>query len=261
MTRLPHVAAAVLGWHLARRRPDYRGTSTALLVLLAIRLARSGARALRGDVAGRLALYAEGVTPPPYVGAARVAWALDTALAVAWYVALAVTVWRGLRVPLGERGEQHHGEDDHRDPMVLDSSKGAAEHEARGSDVVGALVDHSHPRMIATLAALVALACALFALYPTVRGRPVELAMVGVFAVSLAVQLAAVTRYALRWRAPDLAAGVALVLAVSSLADAAGPWILARPVRDWLVGEPAGAVTWGVIAAVEVWALARGREG
>ena len=239
--------AWALGWHLARRRPDYRGTSTALLVLLAIRLARSGARALRGDVAGRLALYIEGVTPPPYVGAARAAWALDTALAVAWYVALAVTVWRGLK---------DDGPEVAPEPIPLS-------HRPPGG-VLPRRSRCSHPtpsKRLAILAALAILSTSIFLAYPAVRGRPVELALVAVFAVSLAAQLAAVTRYTLRWRAPDLAAGVALVLAVSSLADAAGPWILARPVRDWLVGEPAGAVTWGVIAAVEVWALARGREG
>ena len=79
------------------------------------------------------------------------------------------------------------------------------------------------------------------------------------FLAALAVELYAVTRYALRWEQPDAARIVALVLVCSSLADLAGPWALRQPVRDWYVGQAIAVATWAVVAAVLIGALVRGR--
>jgi len=267
---LPHLLAALLGCALSRRVPNYRRVPVALAWLLALDLAAQALRLARGDVDARLAAYVAGGEVPPYVGAARAAWAVEQVLRAGWYAVRAGAVWQ----VLAARGVVKRGSTTGRGGGDLKDETPAGR---RPGGLCCAPASRS-PRMSAgplgwgsvariraisaglrTLLAFAALASSLvlFALYPLVRGRPAELAAVALFVAALAAQLVAATRYILRWRAPDAAQAVALVLVCGALADAAGPWIVGQPVRDWYAGGPSGAAMWGVVAAIEAVALAK----
>lgn len=81
------------------------------------------------------------------------------------------------------------------------------------------------------------------------------------FALALAAQAIAVLRFALRGKRPDSPQLVALLLALSSLASAAGPWAFGAPDRDWLLARWISVVTWIVVGGVETWTLLRRRIG
>jgi hypothetical protein len=227
-TLIPHAVAALLGVGLARADERYRFMSRALLVLLVARVGAEASRLFRPDKAERVAAYAAGLHVAPYEGIARASWAVEQVAVVVWYAALAWAVWRALK------------------------------QESPGSDQLPRLSTARPWRLAgATLLAPAFLASSalLFFLYPLVRGRPVELASVVVFCAALAVQLVAATRYILRWRRPDAAQGVALVLVAGSVADAAGPWIQGRPSLHWFAGEPVGVLIWCVAIGVELWGI------
>jgi hypothetical protein len=228
-TLIPHAIAAALGLCAARADKGYRLMSHALLVLFGARSVLEASRLFRPDRAERKAAYAAGVLVAPYEGAARASWAVEQVAVVAWYAVLAWVVWRALK---DERPQEHTGG-------------------VRGTERM--------PGLILLALAFLASSALLFFLYPLIRGRPTEVASVVVFCAALAVQLVAATRYILRWRRPDAAQGVALVLVAGSVADAAGPWIQARPSLHWFAGEPVGVLIWGVIAGAEIWTIVKRR--
>ncbi len=83
------------------------------------------------------------------------------------------------------------------------------------------------------------------------------------FWLALALQVIAAARLIARREIPDQVATVGLILAASSLADVAGPWLMGAPVRDWLIGRWPAIVTWLAIAGWEgrCWIHARRRHG
>lgn len=259
MTRLPHLAAVVLGAALARTAPSFRPVARALAALLAIDVARSMARAARPEAADRIAAYVAGHSLPPYEGLERASWAVEQALTVGWYTSLAWCVWEALRVPHEEGGEKDRGVGGDRGAVVVDDRNHAGETEPGERHGESLFVDHA--RTIAASATVVFVAAELFALYPAIRGRPVEVAHVLVFVASLAVQCSSATLYAMAWRSPTTAQIVALALTIGSVADLAGPMMLGHPVRDAAVAGPAGVLIWVVIGGVEAWAIAATRSG
>lgn len=118
---------------------------------------------------------------------------------------------------------------------------------------VGRILDPSGPRTGQAYALLVA--SAGVALQLELTG---ELARAA-FALALAAQMLAALRFAARGKSPDDAQRVALLLALSSFADAFGPWIFARPDRDWQLGRWISVVTWVIVCGVETWTLLRRR--
>ncbi len=249
-TLAAHAIAALLGTRVARADERYRPMSRTLLLLLAVHAGRYLAQALRPGTAERVARYAAGLPVPPYEDVARASWAVDQVLVLAWYAALTWVIWRELK----EKSPNHP--DLNRSPT-----------HGVGFGVTPARTTASHCRdvgwtkgILLAPALLASSALLLFAAYPLVRGRPMELATTVVFCAALAVQLAAATLYILRWRRPDVTRGVALVLVVGSLADAAGPYIMAHPARDWYAGEPVGVLVWLVILGAELWGIVSRRE-
>ncbi len=81
------------------------------------------------------------------------------------------------------------------------------------------------------------------------------------FALSLAAQFIAALRFLSRGGWPDDAQRVALILAASSLADVAGPWLAGCASRDWNVGRWPAVITWICIATLEARCLTRVRSG
>jgi hypothetical protein len=90
-------------------------------------------------------------------------------------------------------------------------------------------------------------------------GRPAALEQ-GAFALSLCIQLIAAGLFVSRWKRPDDAQIVALILAGSTLGDVAGAWWYSDPVRDWGVGQIQALLTWAAIAAWEGRCLIRARR-
>lgn len=263
MTFPLHAIAAALGLLLARRERRFRSMSRAVLLLLAVNAAMIVARAARGDVSARLAAIAAGLPVAPYVGLARASWAVEQTMALAWYAVLAWAVWRALK----DEGPRHGFEPSSLGPQQLnhpDSNRSPTRGGGLGVTLSRTTASHcrdvGRARSIYLVLALLASSVLLFALYPIARGRTIDLASTVVFAAALVVQLAAATGYVLRWRQPDAARGVALVLVAGSVADAAGPWLLASPARDWTTGEPIGVLIWCVVGGVELWAIAKTRE-
>jgi hypothetical protein len=81
--------------------------------------------------------------------------------------------------------------------------------------------------------------------------------------LALAVQVAAVVIY-LSPRPvplPGQVETVALLVAASSLADVAGPWLLGAPVRDWRMGQLPAVATWLAVAGWETRCWIRARRG
>lgn len=230
VTLIPHALAALLGVGVARADERFRPMSRALLTLLAARGLAEGSRLFRPDKAERVAAYAAGLPVPPYAGLARASWAVEQVAVVAWYAALSWAVWQGLKTT----APREHTE------------------------------EPSPPRKNAerfsySALAFLASSALLFAVYPLVRGRLVEVAATVVFCSALAVQLAAATRYVLRWHRPNVTQGVALVLVVGSIADAAGPFVNGRPSLHWYAGEPVGVLIWLTIGASELCRIVKRR--
>lgn len=228
ITRLPHLVAALLGVTLGRRLPSHRPMAGALAALFALDVGRQVCQWFRPNTLERIAAYLAGIMPPPYVGGARVSWAAEQAFTVSWYVVLSWAVWEALRV--------------HRVPRAM-----TAKSTRRG-------------KIVAASAALVFLAIQFHASYPTIRGRAIEVLHVIVFAFALAIQCAAATLYAIRWKRPTVSQLVALILVVGSIADLIGAMLYGRPVRDASVGEPSSVLVWAAIAGVETWALVAGQS-
>ncbi len=250
-TLIPHALAALLGARLACVDERYRPMARALLILLSARAAFEGSRLFRPDRIARKALYAAGIQAPPYEGVARASWAVEQVATVAWYAAIAWAVWRALKDDCPKRGrlvDVSPASGNARSPCYE-----AVPVRLGGSSRVGAAG-------ILSALALLASSVFLFAVYPAVRGRPVELAATVVFCAALAMQLVAATRYILHWRRPDAARGVALVLVAGSVADAAGPFLMARPASDWFSGEPVGVLIWSVVGGVTLWGIVTRRE-
>lgn len=236
MTIVPHAVAAALGLLLAHRERRFRFMSRAIVALLTVDAGQFAARAMRGDVSARLAAIAAGAAVAPYEGVARASWAVEQALTVAWYGVLAWAVWRGLK----------------------DESP-AGETTGLSAPPTGPAARRTAPLLpLYLVTAFLASSVLLFALYPLVRGRPVELAAVVVFCAALAAQLVAATRYVLAWRRPDAARGVALVLVAGSVADAV-VWMGARPARDWSAAGPVGVLIWLVVGGVELCSIVKMR--
>jgi len=236
---VPHAVAALLGLPAARADERYRPMARALMALLAVHVGHALSLLPRPNRAERIARIAAGLTVPPYVGVARASWAVEQVLTVAWYTLLAWTVWHVLK----DKGPEAVRRSD---PCAPPTSPRAR----RTALLRGAIC--LPPFFLASSALL-------FAIYPLVRGRAVELAASIVFGVSIAVQLMAANRYVLRWRRPTAAQGVAFVIVVGSIADAAGPWLFAHPARDWYAGEPVGVLIWAVVGGVELWATVKMR--
>jgi hypothetical protein len=242
---LPHFVAAGLSLLLADRDRRFHFTSRAIVGLYAVTVARIVSRLPRPDIPERIAAVAAGLQVSPYEGLSRAAWAVDQVLAVTWYAVLSWAVWRGLK----------------------DEAPGQSRSSRMTTGASCVCASRSLPDVISggrwlLYAALAFLASPvpLFFAYPLVRGRPVELASTVVFCVALAVQLAAATRYLQHWRHPDVAQQVALVLVAGSVADAAGPFVLAHPARDWYAGEPVGVLIWTVVGGVALWEIVTTRE-
>jgi len=75
--------------------------------------------------------------------------------------------------------------------------------------------------------------------------------IVATFWLALAAQILASARLIARREIPDQVATVGLILAASSVADVAGPWLLANPTRDWYTNQWPAVATWIAIAAWE----------
>jgi hypothetical protein len=249
MTFFPHAVAAALGLLLAHRERRFRFMGRALAALLILSAARIVSRLPRPDIAQRAADAATGLRVPAYEGLARASWAVEQPVVTAWYAVLTWAVWRALKDEAPGAGAPGAEV-----PSMSGPSTRRPRHQASTS---GPFMGPA--RVVYLALAFLASPVPLFFLYPLVRGRPVEIASVVVFCIALAVQLAAATRYILRWRRPDVAQGVALVLVVGSVADAAGPYLFARPALDWLSGEPVGVLIWLVINGVELWVIATKR--
>ncbi len=112
---------------------------------------------------------------------------------------------------------------------------------------------------ITAVAVSLASVAGMFAAYPAIRGAPFLSAIRFAFALALAVQALAVARFASRGVKPDGPQRVALLLALSSLASAAGPWLFGDPVRDWSLARWISVVTFSLIAGVQLWMLLRRR--
>lgn len=259
VTRIPHAMAAILGLILANRARRFRPIAHAVAILFAIDAARSIARGARPDAHDRIAAYLAGHPLPPYEGLARASWAAEQALTVAWYAVLALGVWEALRVPQKKRGDDDGGVGYTRDTIVMGDGDHASQAESGDRNLKRSFVDH--PRTVAAGAIAVFLAAELFALYPAIRGRPVEVAHVLVFVASLAAQCSSATIYAMAWTRPAPSQIVALVLTIGSVADLAGPMMLGHPVRDAAIAGPAGMLIWLAIGGVEAWAIAVIRSG
>jgi hypothetical protein len=244
-TLIPHAVAALLGVGAARADERYRPMSRALLALLGARSVLEVSRLFRPDRAERKAAYVAGLLLAPYEGIARASWAVEQVAVVTWYAVLSWAVWRALE---GARSGRSQTSDV--SPGFRLTPDGIAVDRSAASD---------RARSTCLALAFLASSALLFFLYPVVRGRPVELASVVVFCSALAAQLAAATRYIHRWRRPDAAQGVALVLVAGSVADAAGPWLFSHPSLDWKAGEPVGVLIWGVIAGAEIWTIVKRR--
>jgi hypothetical protein len=253
---VPHALAALLGARLARADERFRPMSRGLLALLGVHLGHYLCQLPRPDRAERIARFAAGLPVVPYEGAARASWAVEQALVLTWYVVLSWAVCRALAVLQQERQQQDRAIRAGPHEAAPERGDARSKPETHGRYLVRSLVHHG--RTIGALSFL-ASSAALFFLYPAVRGRPVELASTVVFCAALTAQLAAATQYILRWRQPDAARGVALVLVAGSVADAAGPWLFASPARDWRAGEPVGVLIWLVTIGVELWVIARRR--
>ncbi len=83
------------------------------------------------------------------------------------------------------------------------------------------------------------------------------------FWLALALQVIAAGLAVGRREIPDQVATVGLILAASSLADVAGPWLLGRYQQEWAIGRIPAIVTWLSIAGWELrcWMGARRRGG
>lgn len=75
------------------------------------------------------------------------------------------------------------------------------------------------------------------------------------FASALIVQVGGALIAAVRHRRalPNPAQGVAIILAISAIADATGPWRAARPHYDWIQGDRVAVITWILVSAWETW--------
>lgn len=81
--------------------------------------------------------------------------------------------------------------------------------------------------------------------------------------LALAIQLGAAVRYAARGVIPGQVEMVGIMMAVSSLADVAGPWLCGDPYRDWDIGRWTSVVTWLAVVVWEwrCWTRARASGG
>lgn len=246
MTLAALAIAALSAVLLAWRKPStrQRRIAGALCLLLALDVLRSASLRFR--------------TVPPYAGLARASWAVSGAALLAWYAATAWAVWSVL---LGTDKATAREAGSLRGPSLEASPLEGSEPPVKVSAVemvVGFL--GAHHRMLLALASL-ASAAVLFAAYPLIRGAPYMAATRAVFALALAAQALAVARFAARGQRPDAPQFVALLLALSSLASAAGPWAFGEPARDWSLARSISVVTFVVIAGVELWTLLRRRIG
>lgn len=82
------------------------------------------------------------------------------------------------------------------------------------------------------------------------------------FWLALALQFLAVAAYLYRREIPGQVETAALLVAASSLADVAGPWLAGDPTRDWKFGAIPAILTWIVVAGWEArcWISARRRH-
>ncbi len=264
-TLIPHAIAALLGVGAARADERFRLMSRALLVMLGARSVAEVSQLFRPNVADRIAAHAAGLPVAPYEGIARASWAVEQVAVVAWYALLARAAWRALKdeapgerlngvAPSGAHLLDHP--DSNRSPEPEQVRAGVTLSRTTASHCR----DVGRARSIYLALTFLASSALLFFLYPIVRGRPTEVASVVVFCAALAVQLVAATRYIHRWRRPDAAQGVALVLVVGSVADAAGPFIQGRPSLHWLSGEPVGVLIWCVVGGVALCRIVTTRE-
>jgi hypothetical protein len=235
ITRIAVVICALLAWLLARATPTRRQRVIAwtLAILAAIDCVRPLARRW-----------------PP----------LDMALLLAWYAATAWGVWSVLKSEtLGAEAPRVSPVTSPASPerlgmLSLLSRVTATPHEAAGGPT-GVLARSSR------WTAWILLSFALFASSVLALRYRVTPQLAGlVFGVALAVELYAAARFALRREVPGQAETVALLLAASSLADVAGPWLFGDPVRDWYAGRWPALVTWCAVGAWEIRCLIRARR-
>lgn len=146
---------------------------------------------------------------------------LDVALTLAWYVAQTWTVW---------------------------------------------LAFFPRAKALATLSAVIAWGITLAALLSAQapRGASLERAWTVVYLLATGTQAVAIVLHKpfskrTRSHTSHLSSGVGMWLAISSVSDVVGPWIDARPVRDWYAGRGPAILTWVGIAAWE--AVAEWRVG
>lgn len=224
MNTSPLIAAASgLAWALARRAPSRRrrDIAAALTGLLCVNVGRAHLDA----------------------------WpTLDLAAFVAWYALTASAAWSVLRkdeTPASRRLGGLCCAPTSRCPLVSERPLGWGP-ASRIQEVS------------AGPAILLALTCLASSVFAVRLGLTAELARAA-FALALAAQLLAVLRFAARGTKPDDAQGVALILAASSAADIAGPWLCGHASRDWYAGTWPAVITWIAVAAWEIRCLIRRR--
>jgi hypothetical protein len=237
VTRAALAIAVLLAWALGRRVPSSRQRAIAatLTGLLAVDVARAFSR--------------------PYPVA-------HVALFAAWYV---VTAW-GVVVVLakdeapGKGPIQGRGSGGSKCRPIgqahLCPLKGYAQVDEARAPI---LPDHGHMASAALQVALVLAALFVAATLAVHLERTMDLERTA-FRASLLVQLLAAGLFVSRWKRPDDAQIVALVLAGSTLGDVAGAWWYSDPVRDWGVGQIQALITWAAVAAWEGRCLIRARR-
>jgi xanthosine utilization system XapX-like protein len=242
VTTPPLAVATVLAWGLARRVPSPRQ------------------RVIAGTLTGLLAINVGEQMVRPWFAANVVVW-------LAWYVVMA---W-GVTVVLGDgRRDQSAKAAANEEACCVDGSPSGGETGGNGDrhQENGDRIHFGHASIMLTAAryasAALRVALVLAGLFvASTLAVHIERTMAlerGAFRASLLVQLLAAGLFVSRWKRPDDAQIVALVLAGSTLGDVAGAWWYSDPVRDWGVGQIQALITWAAVAAWEGRCLIRARR-
>ncbi len=233
MTTPPLAVAALLSAVLAWRQPSARQRTVAMSLgaLLAVNVGRPFA-------VSALPVYVAGF--------------------VAWYAVTAACVW-GVLAKEKRAATLVDGPSavvtPERTPVP---SRRATIPRAQKSESPGRQIRGSRAARWSSASILLALACYASAVAALRFDRTADLARAS-FALALAAQLLAALRFLARGRGADDAQRVAMILVFSSVADAFGPWLFARPGEDWQLGRWISVVTWGLIGGVSLWNLLRRR--
>ena len=110
-------------------------------------------------------------------------------------------------------------------------------------------------RELALVLVLLAWASAILALSKWWASAPriYTVAFYGSLAIQLATLIFFLARRGRGHALPDPAQGVGVLLTISAIADATGPWRAAQPHFDWIQGDRVAVLTWILVSAWETW--------